>query len=73
MRIFPVINYSYKERKLEPKVNQDALSFEAKARVDKGLQRFYEANQNRMPVTLEKYIAGIDLQFNFNGSLLCNS
>ena len=59
MRIYPIINYSYKERKLEPQVNQDALSFEAKARVDKGLQRFYEANQNRMPVTLEKYISGL--------------
>lgn len=64
MKIFPIRNYSYKEPKYELFVEQDSLNFEARARVDKGLQRFYEANQSRMPMTLEKYISGLK---DFNG------
>ena len=58
MRIFPNKNSSYREHKLKPQTTR-VLNFEARTRVDKGLQRFYEANQNRMPVTLEKYISGL--------------
>jgi len=53
MKIFPIKEFSYKK---ESKSQQQVMSFEARCRVDKGLPRFYEANQNRMPVTLEKYI-----------------
>ena len=60
MKISPIINYFYKNQSKEPQSQQDLLTFEARVRVDKGLQRFYDANQNRMPVTLEKYISGLN-------------
>lgn len=59
MKIYPIIKNSYNEHKKEPKIQQESLNFEARVRVDKGLPRFYEANQGRMPITLEKYILNL--------------
>ena len=59
MKIFPITKNSYNEHKKEPKIQQESLNFEARVRVDKGLPRFYEANQGRMPITLEKYILNL--------------
>lgn len=59
MKIFPITKNSYNEHKKDDKFQQESLSFEARVRVDKGLPRFYEANQGRMPITLEKYILNL--------------
>lgn len=59
MKILPIINFSDKKSRNKYQSEQGTLSFEAKARVDKGLSRFYETNKNRMPLTLEKYISSL--------------
>ncbi len=61
------IKQSSKEYSYDLLYNQfnDQLAFEA--RVDKGLQRFYEYNKTRMPITVKEYIEGLN---NFNISPL---
>lgn len=43
---------------LQNKFNDHLISFEA--RVDKGLERFYEANKERMPVPVSRYINSLE-------------
>ena len=43
---------------LHSKFNDHLLSF--KSRVDKGLDRFYEANKNRMPFTVKRYVDSLE-------------
>jgi len=43
---------------LSSKFNDHLLSFEA--RVDKGLERFYEANKDRMPIPVSRYINSLE-------------
>ena len=43
---------------LQSKFNDHLIAF--KARVDKGLNRFYETNKDRMPVTVQRYISSLD-------------
>ena len=43
---------------LRVKFNDYLLSFGA--RVDKGLDRFYEVNKNRMPSTMRRYVESLD-------------
>ena len=43
---------------LVPNFNDYLLAFTA--RVDKGLDRFYETNKNRMPVTVRDYVENLD-------------
>lgn len=55
MKIIPIKNFSKNE--LPKKSNNSLLlTFEGTPRVDKGLQRFYEVNQHRMPITLKEFI-----------------
>ena len=43
---------------LQNKFNDHLISFEA--RVDKGLERFYEANKDRMPIPVSRYINSLE-------------
>ncbi len=43
---------------LRSKFNDHLMSFGA--RVDKGLERFYDTNKDRMPLTLRRYVESID-------------
>lgn len=43
---------------LRSKFNDHMLSF--KARVDKGLERFFDTNKDRMPATVRRYVNSID-------------
>ena len=43
---------------LRSKFNDHLLSF--KARVDKGLERFYETNAERMPITVRRYVDALE-------------
>lgn len=43
---------------LRSKFNDHLLSF--KARVDKGLERFYETNEERMPITVRRYVDALE-------------
>lgn len=43
---------------LRSKFNDHMLSF--KARVDKGLERFYETNKDRMPLTVKRYVDALE-------------
>lgn len=46
------------ERLLRSKFNDHMVAF--KARVDKGLNRFYETNKDRMPVTVKRYVGSLE-------------
>ena len=43
---------------LQSKFNDHLLAF--KGRVDKGLDRFYDANKNRMPSTVRRYVEALE-------------
>lgn len=43
---------------LQPQFNDYLINFTAQ--VDKGLDRFYEANKDRMPVTVQNFVANIE-------------
>ena len=43
---------------LQSKFNDHLIAF--KSRVDKGLDRFYEANKNRMPLTVRRYVSALE-------------
>lgn len=49
---------SYKSIGLASRYNDHLLSF--KGRVDKGLERFYETNKDRMPVTMRRYVEALE-------------
>ena len=49
---------NYKSVGLTSRYNDHLLAF--KARVDKGLERFYNANKDRMPVTVRRYVENLE-------------
>ncbi len=51
-------NSNTKNFVLRSKFNDHMLSF--KSRVDKGLDRFYETNKDRMPSTVRRYVEALD-------------
>lgn len=55
VKISSKINHS---EELRTQFNDYLLSF--KARVDKGLERFYETNESRMPSTVRRYVESLD-------------
>lgn len=59
MKIHPIIPHFFNENKTDNQLQPSTLNFEARLRVDKGLKRFYEINQFRMPVTLKKHITSL--------------
>lgn len=76
MKIYPVAAFSIKKSRLEPSTGQTTQENKINknveqhyfndqlimfgARVDKGLERFYETNMDKMPDTVRNYIESLD-------------
>ncbi len=52
--------YNYTTTPITHNYNDYLVSFEGSARVDKGLERFYEANKDKMPERVKKYIETLE-------------